>query len=217
MSDIKYIQGERGDRGQRGIQGESGIQGLTGMSGINGKDGANGAPGAQGAQGFKGTQGIQGSRGVQGLRGLSGGDPGPQGPQGLKGDQGPAGLDQELIGFESGVVSEENSYAWFDAGSSYKMTASYNLIGDYCILTVYDLRLRSGWHHMYYSLPVAPIYTITNLYQTEISKELVIVNTEYQTGGNGPIPVIHICTAGEVRGLAEGALSFTLVYKYKED
>jgi len=87
VSNIKGLQGAKGDTGAQGIQGVKGDTGATGEQGIQGLKGDTGATGAQGIQGVKGDTGATGEQGIQGLKG----DTGAQGIQGLKGDTGATG------------------------------------------------------------------------------------------------------------------------------
>lgn len=123
------------------------------------------------------------------------------------------------IAYERGIMDPNDCYAWYTQGqglTGYTMRASYNLIGDYCTLSVTDLHLRSGWVSMFYSLPVAALNTATILVQTTGNIQTVVCTTEFRTEAGKTYPVMHLHKQGGInQPLEESVVSFTLVYKYK--
>ena len=123
------------------------------------------------------------------------------------------------IAYERGIMDPADCYAWYtqEQGlTGYTMHASYNLIGDYCTLSVTDLHLRSGWVSMFYSLPVAALNTATILVQTTGNIQTIVCTTEFRTESGKTYPVMHLHKQGGTnQPLEESVVSFTLVYKYK--
>lgn len=127
------------------------------------------------------------------------------------------------IAYERGIMDPKDCYAWYTQQNGINnctMQATYNLIGDYCILSVTDLHLINGWVSMFYSLPVAAINTATILVQSNSNNpnnlQTIVCTTEFRTESNKNYPVMHLHVAGGInQGLKDSVVSFTLVYKYK--
>lgn len=121
------------------------------------------------------------------------------------------GIDQ--LGHESGIVSPEDSYAWYtlNEGMADKtMRASYTTLGDYCTLFVNSCHLCANWHVVYYSLPVAPIEAVSIVGQSS-AKQSVYIQTLLHEG----VAVMELSALGSTPGLKEGIVDFVLTYKYK--
>lgn len=126
------------------------------------------------------------------------------------------------IAYERGIMDPNDCYAWYTQQqgiTNCTMQAKYNLIGDYCILSVIDLHLINGWASMFYSLPVAAVNTTTILVQSNSGNldnlQTIVCTTEFRTESNKTYPVMHLHVAGRNNLLKESDVSFTLVYKYK--
>lgn len=127
------------------------------------------------------------------------------------------------IAYERGIMDPKDCYAWYTQQQGINnctMQATYNLIGDYCVLSVTDLHLINGWVSMFYSLPVAAVNTATTLVQSNSSNpnnlQTIVCTTEFRTENNKVYPVMHLHVAGGInQGLTDAVVSFTLVYKYK--
>ena len=127
------------------------------------------------------------------------------------------------IAYERGIMDPADCYAWYTQQQGINnctMQATYNLIGDYCVLSVTDLHLINGWVSMFYSLPVAAVNTTTTLVQSNSSNsanlQTIVCTTEFRTESNKTYPVMHLHVAGGInQGLKDAVISFTLVYKYK--
>lgn len=126
------------------------------------------------------------------------------------------------IAYERGIMDPADCYAWYTQQqgiTNCTMQAKYNLIGDYCVLSVIDLHLINGWASMFYSLPVAAVNTTTILVQSNSSNlsnlQTIVCTTEFRTESNKTYPVMHLHVAGSNNLLKESDVSFTLVYKYK--
>lgn len=109
---------------------------------------------------------------------------------------------------ERGTITSDN-YAWYsrDAGMyDKKMEGTYQLIGDYCFLSVTAQRIQ-GWGTVYYSLPVAAIAAGAAAAVSDVN---YTVNTSFQQN----ISVLEINKADRST-MSAGELYFTLIYKYK--
>lgn len=117
------------------------------------------------------------------------------------------------LAYEQGVVDPNDCYAWYtrDQGLTITMKASYNLVGDYCILNVRDCMLCQGWLDLYYSLPVQVVNSASMIVSnTSNLSQLMYVETVILDKNH----VLHLKRV-DGQGQASGKINFTITYKYK--
>lgn len=107
---------------------------------------------------------------------------------------------------ESGTIANDN-YAWYAGDTSKRLTGTYQLIGDYCILSGTAHRIN-GWSKVYYSLPVA---ANKNAAAVSVSDVNYTINTTVQSN----ISVLEINRADRGNMTNSDTIDFVLMYKYR--
>lgn len=128
------------------------------------------------------------------------------------------------LSLENGSMSEKDCERLYGNDPNYKMSCSYQCIGDYCTITVKDLKISQGWQHIYYRLPKPVAANSTFIARTngDDPQEVCITLQEYEDASNNlyGLNVIHIHhkdlkNNDQGYGLSESIISFTTTYKYK--
>ena len=116
------------------------------------------------------------------------------------------------LDFERGRMSDNDLYAWYSNNAHRIGAAYYNLIGDYCFLSLIDLETIAGWQVVYYSLPVGCIVPAHGLFKTQEGTPCYwAIAVEPNTGVN----VLRIAAMEEDAGLPGSKASMQICYKYK--
>lgn len=115
------------------------------------------------------------------------------------------------IGYETGVISAEDSNGWDNSGTT--MDATYTKIGDICYITIKQAGLPATWWDVYYSLPITPASNISGICMSS-SNEAIHYTTVLNYKSSG-IPVLKLERQYGGQGFSGGTVSFVLMYKYK--
>lgn len=115
------------------------------------------------------------------------------------------------IGYETGVISAEDSNGWDNSGTT--INATYTKIGDICYITVKQAGLPANWWDVYYSLPITPADNISGICMSSANEAIHYTTVlNYKSSG---IPVLKLERQYGGQGFSGGTVSFILMYKYK--
>lgn len=114
--------------------------------------------------------------------------------------------------YESGEMAAADLYAWY-ANNEYRIEkAQYNLIGDYCMLSLVGVKTIAGWNVVYYSLPVSCAVPAHGFFKTQDGHNCYwAIASEPDTN----VMVLRIASLEEGTALTQSAASLQICYKYK--
>ncbi len=115
-------------------------------------------------------------------------------------------LQNALAKIETGKITSDNQ-AWYSDNSAKKMTGTYELNGNYCIISA-TAHLIKGWGKVYYSLPVA---AKSNAAAVAVNDVNYTINTTTQSN----ISVLEINRFDRAVMANDDTIDFVLKYKYK--
>ncbi len=114
------------------------------------------------------------------------------------------------LGFASGAMADADLYAWYASGVKMK-SAKWNIMGDYCFLSLFDVPTIDGWFKVYYSLPFTCVVPTHGLAKSAANQELYWSIVDEPT-----TQVKTLCIAAmDDTALVGTVVSFSLCYKFK--
>ncbi len=114
------------------------------------------------------------------------------------------------LDFASGAMADADLYAWYASGVKMK-SATWNTMGDYCFLSLFDVPTIDGWFKVYYSLPFTCVVPTHGLAKSAANQELYWSIVDEPTA-----QVKTLCIAAmDDTALVGNVVSFSLCYKFK--
>lgn len=117
--------------------------------------------------------------------------------------------------FESGTVLASELYAWYTRDQGINCTieqATYNIIGDYCFISLKNMMVPQGWGVVYYSLPVQCTIPSHGFFKSAVKNQQLYWSIALEPSAQ--VNVLRIAAVDD-SGMQASSTSLIISYKCK--